>query len=158
MKKFIGLAILTFALSLGCQYQPSVRDIQAQKAQQAANSVQFLGNAEIDNIKRRLELTSNPGQMGYVLLLNEMGQPILYTTVKGKITSSGKRLTHKDGCGVNDREDCPSDEGSYGSSDPYIYFWTMDGQYIQWNSGYLYSDKPLRIEQKPLVIDLAPVK
>lgn len=135
---------------------------QAQKAAEAANSIQFSENAEIDNIKRRLELTSNPGQIGFVLLLNEMGKPVMYTSVKGKITSGGKRLTPPQevrclevaesvGCSQQMVE-APSDEGTYGSSNPYIFFWTADGQYIQWSGKYLYSDKPFRIEDPTIVI------
>lgn len=44
------------------------------------------------------------------------------------------------------------DEGTYGSSNPYIFFWTVDGQYIQWSGKYLYSDKPFRIEDPTIVI------
>lgn len=153
-------------LILGCvatpPVQPTSKMVQEEKAQQAAASIRFDDNAEIDNIKRRLELTSEPGLLGYVVLLNQSGQPIQYTTVKGKITSSGKRLTkpyafaHVD-CGqygCDDQVPSGSDEGTYGSSDPYIYFWTTSGQYIQWNGSYLYSDKPFRLRTEPLVIDI----
>lgn len=140
---------------------PSAKNIQAQKAAEAANSIQFSENAEIDNIKARLELTSNPGAIGFVLLLNEMGKPVMYTSVKGKITSGGKRLTPPQeikclgtaGGGCSDQMvDAASDEGTYGSSNPYIFFWTADGQYIQWSGKYLYSDKPFRIEDPTIVI------
>ncbi len=89
------------------------------------------------------------------------GQPILYMSVKGKITSSGKRLTTPYACqsqGENGLQ-CgngmaPSDEGTYGTSDAYIYFWSVTGQYYQWNGSYLYSDKPFRTTIAPLVIDV----
>lgn len=83
-------------------------------------SVRFTENAEIDNIKKRLELTSNPGRTGFVLLMNEAGQPIMYTGAKGKITWGGKRLTkptkvttgREMGTGANNVVDQqPSDEG-----------------------------------------------
>lgn len=119
-------------------------------------------NAEQDNIARRLTLTMNPGQIGFILLMNQAGQPIAYYGVRGKITSSGKRLTapftktNLD-CGEYCREaiaEGPSDEGTYGHSDEYVYFWSADGQYIQWNGAYLYSDKPFRTRVAPLVIAL----
>ena len=139
---------------------PTAQQQQAQKAAEAAQSVVFEKNAEIDNIKRRLKLTSNPGQIGFVLLLNQAGQPIMYTSVKGKITSGGKRLTNptnwvQHDCGeyaCTGAEPGPSDEGTFGSSGEYVYFWTTDGQYVQWNGGYLYSDKPFRTNIRPLVI------
>lgn len=149
-------SLLTLA---GCEEpKKSAKASQAEKAKEVANSINFTENAEIDNIKRRLELTSNPGAVGFVLLMNEAGQPIMYASVKGKITSGSKRLTEPDrsnswGNGQNNVvRQAPSDEGTYGSSDPYIYFWTAEGSYIQWNGKYLYSDKPFRVKIEPLVI------
>lgn len=135
---------------------PSTRDTQARAAATAANSVRFTRNAEIENITRRLQLTGNPDLLGFVVLLNEAGQPIMYTSVKGKVTSGGKRLTPTDV-----REDdfegdmlraAPSDEGTYGNSAPYVFFWTTDGQYIQWSGNYLYSDQPFRLNTQPLIV------
>jgi hypothetical protein len=75
---------------------PTQRQVQANQAAQAANSIRFNANAEIDNIKRRLELTSDPNLLGYIVLMNEAGQPIIYEGVKGKVTSGSKRLTQSD--------------------------------------------------------------
>lgn len=165
MKKFLiaFAAISTLAL-VACKepYQaPTVKQQQATKAAQAANSLHFTQNAEIENIKARLQLTSNPGQIGFVILLNETGQPVMYTSVKGKITSGSKRLTpsgesntyNSNGYNVGTTT-LPSDEGTYGQSDPYVYFWTTNDQYIQWNGKYLYSDQPFRLSTQPLVINL----
>lgn len=155
---FAACAALTLTGCLAPE-APTARSRQAEAATRAADSVVFEKNAEIENIQKRLKLTSNPGQIGFVLLLNQAGQPIMYTSVRGKITSGGKRLTRPDTC---DYADCnlssyniraaPSDEGTYGTSGEYVYFWTVDGQYVQWNGGYLYSDKPFRTNIQPLVI------
>ena len=144
---------------------PSVKDIQAQEAEKAAQSIDFSANAEIANIKARHELTSTPGMIGYIILMNEAGQPVFYGSVKGKITSSGKRLTPPDqnrkykpvwngDSRVSAIGPAPSDEGTWGSSDPYIYFWTAEGQYMQWNGAYLYSNSPIRLNVQPLVVSL----
>lgn len=134
-----------------------VKEAEAQKNAAAANSIVFTDNAERDNIVARIKLTSNPGQIGYVALLNMGGRPIAYYGVKGKITSSGKRLTKPweySNRGANGfMVDSPSDEGTYGSSDPYIYFWTTDGQYVQWSGEYFYSDQPFRLREAPLIGD-----
>ena len=153
-------ALLLSACNEGGQTAAPVKVAQAQKAAEAANSIQFSENSEIDNIKKRLELTSNPGQIGFVLLLNEMGKPVMYASVKGKITSGSKRLTPpwqkvRLDCGQYCSEDIaegPSDEGTYGSSNPYVFFWTTDGQYFQWAGKYLYSDKPFRISDPTIVV------
>lgn len=163
MKTSIIITVVISTMLMACQ--PDVQAVppkvsQSQKAQIAANQINFTENAEIDNIKKRLELTSSPSLLGYVVLMNEAGQPVLYTSVKGKITSGGKRLTKPFQLTHGDRgewsgdfvTDAPSDEGTWGRSNPYIYFWDTNGAYHQWNGKYLYSDKPIRLSVKPLVV------
>lgn len=155
----IAIAALMLA-GCGNERPKTVKVTQSQKAKAAADSISFTENAEIENIKNRLKLTSNPGLTGFVLLMNEAGQPIMYTGVRGKITSGGKRLTSPQRKVRGDRGanygdfvmDAPSDEGTWGHSSEYIFFWTTTGQYIQWNGKYLYSDKPFRTKVDPLVI------
>lgn len=161
LKRISLLAASVAALTMlaGCpEEQPSAKTAQAQKAAEAANSISFTENAEIDNIKKRLELTSQPGLLGYIVLLNGVGQPVYYGTIKGKVTSGSKRLTPPDrtydaGQSRGIRQ-APSDEGTYGSSGEYIFFWTTSGQYMQWNDKYLYSDKPIRLTVQPLVVSV----
>ena len=162
---FVAIALMGAAASTSCDMPPpqnNNKNVQAEKAAKAAEQVHFTANAEIDNIKRRLELTSNPEQIGFVLLLNDMGQPVYYAGVKGKITSGGKRLTppeqpwtmdHGQYYGT-DLGPAPSDEGTWGTSGEYIYFWTTEGQYVQWNGSYLYSDQPFRLKIEPLAVSL----
>ena len=174
MRKFIKTCAALVAVVLlcagnsNCDGATTVKSEQANKAQAAANSLRFTENAEIDNIKHRLELTANPGLLGFVVLLNQAGQPIMHTAVHGKVTSGSKRLTaiseircvpsydsqgRRDGCNYA-TVPAPSDEGTYGSSGEYVYFWTPSGQYIQWNGAYLYSDKPFRLKIEPLVVSV----
>lgn len=160
MRKLIfAAAVAAMSLSIaGCDDTPAptTKERQSARAAEAANSINFDQNGEIDNIKKRLTLTSNPGAIGFIVLLNEAGQPILYTGVKGKITSSGKRLTRPwQNCPYVDcgAVEGPSDEGTWGSSDPYIYFWDTNDTYHQWSGRYLYSDKPIRMRIEPLVIN-----
>lgn len=160
----LALSIMAFPL-VGCneeKKQPNVKNEQAQKALQAANSLKFAENAEIDNIKRRLELTSNPGQIGYIVLLNESGVPILYEGVVGKVTSGSKRLTPSDKavetCTVNGCQKvvmkAPSDEGTYGESNPYIFYTNTSGAYRQYSGHYFYSDQPIRLNVEPLMVSI----
>jgi len=159
MNKLIPVIMITLLLSACNDVKPTKAKVtQSMKAAEAAESITFTENAEIENIKARLQLTSDPGLTGFVLLMNEAGQPIMYTSVRGKITSGGKRLTKQyklvkvyQG---RIKTPAPSDEGTWGSSNPYVYFWTTTGQYIQWNGKYLYSDKPFRTNVAPLVINI----
>lgn len=166
---FLAIGLLGMLSLTACDQpqaaQATVKNTQAAKAAQAANSINFTENAEIDNIKARIELTSRPGAIGYVMLINQAGQPILYATVKGKVTSGGKRLTAPyqvdKGWNCGGQYGCykdlpsPSDEGTWGSSSDYLYFWTVSGQYYQWAGNYLYSDQPFRLKVEPLVVDIA---
>lgn len=160
MTKATVLLVILCALA-GCDDPaPTNKQVESQKAMQAANSIKFTENAEIENIKHRLELTANPGLLGFILLLNEAGQPILYEGVRGKITSSTKRLTPPDyhsaeGLGNNNYvRAAASDEGTFGTSDPYIYYWNTDGVYRQWSGKYLYSDQPIRLRVEPLIVNV----
>jgi hypothetical protein len=161
-------ACMLLLFAYGCFEDPAVqphnKSVQAEKAEREASTIRFDENAEIDNIKARLELTSSPGLLGYIVLLNGAGQPVMYTTVKGKVTSGSKRLTKPYDFARRDvgqyyadvLVDAPSDEGTYGRSGDYIYFWTENGQYVQWSGTYLYSDKPIRLSIEPIVVNLTP--
>ena len=169
-KIILSAAIVSTGLFLsGCiedkPARPQVKNTQAELAQRAANSIQFTDNAEIENIKNRVELTSKPGLLGYVVLFNESGQPIMYEGVRGKITSGSKRLTAADRTqqiatnGNNGGQhsvvrQAPSDEGTYGSSNPYVFYWNTDGVYRQWSGHYLYSTQPMRLTIQPLVVNI----
>jgi hypothetical protein len=152
MIKILSIISIAIALS-GCNPSNNKKE-QAAIAKQAAESIVFTENSEIENIKRRLELTSKVNAIGYIVLLNDAGQPILYTTVKGKVTSGSKRLTREDEYISGALRKSASDEGTYGSSNPYIYFWSTNGTYHQWSGQYLYSDKPIRLRVEPLVIEV----
>lgn len=168
MRKIIlGIGALALCLALtACPEGTPVQNkqTQSQKAAAAAAQVTFTENYEIKQIQRRLEQFSKPGVLGFVVLLNQAGQPIWYGGVQGKPTSSGKRLTPPvQAWSVDKGQDygtemdvSPSDEGTWGSSSPYIFFWTTSGQYMQWSGDYLYSDQPLRLTIEPLVVDIAP--
>lgn len=165
--QYVGLGLLAFTLGGaggdGCSSsdaQPSNKTTQSRIAEDAANSIHFNGNAEIDNIKKRLELTSDVGLLGYIVLLNQMGQPVVYEGVKGKVSSSTKRLTapdrvtsHNYGTVYNwTVRQSPADDGTWGASDQYVFYWNTSGVYRQWSGLYLYSDQPIRLSQPPLVV------
>lgn len=167
-----ALGVLLIAgILIGCleqaPAQPDPRAAQANVARQAAASLHMSANAEIDNIKRRLELTGNPTLLGYIVLLNGTGQPIMYEGVRGKVTSSGSRLTPPDDVVVRTNTTngaisqvvtrARSDVGTFdSSSSSYIYYWNTDGVYRQWTGDYLYSDKPIRLRVEPLVVTSTP--
>lgn len=106
---------------------------------------------EQENIKRRLEAENMPGAVKHLYIISAYsGQVILYSTVKGKVTSSGKRLTpyqvttidgdsgsqygfkvhFPDGASKYTGE-VLQDDGTYGHSIPYLYWWDVQDRYHQ---------------------------
>lgn len=148
------IIMLSLVLLSACLPNNDVRREQRIKASQAYQNINFEDNNEIDNIVKRQEMFSKPGVISYIVLFNQTGQPIKYTTVKGKVTSSGKRLSNPTYCPTIAGSLCPNDDGTFGSSDSYIYFWTESGEYVQWDGAYLLSDKPIRLSIPPLVLEV----
>lgn len=97
----LAIAILGVAILLGgCDnlQQSSVKNQQTQAAKQAANEISFSnGNAEIENIKWKLKLTSNPDAIGFIVLMNDAGQPILY---EGTWGTSGDYIFYRNAEGA----------------------------------------------------------
>ena len=132
--------------------------IAEQAAQEAA--AQTTDPHEIKMIEYKRDLMGKPGLQMYIVFLNDMGQPIDYFVTQGKCSSSNKRLTDPTQIVRGDRGSYtgyfdvpgPSEDGTYGESDEYIYCKTVDGKYKQWNGEYLMSDKPFELTIKPLIV------
>lgn len=122
--------------------------------------------AEQRNIRNRLTEDNKPGAIKHLYLLSAYsGQVILYSTVKGKVTSGGKRLTpasvylSKD-AGYNGftlniggrdfvTQEVMADDGTYGSSGDYLYWWDVRGAYHQL---YLTGGEIVTISDQPLPV------
>lgn len=123
-------------------------------------------------VKRRVEEDNKPGAIKHLYVISAMsGQVIIYSTVKGKVTSSGKRLTPTS---VSSGGDFPDsipvelggrtyhtpevlqDDGTYGSSISYLYWWDTQGRYHQHyvSGGQIIhlSDQPLQV--KGIIINM----
>jgi hypothetical protein len=168
MKKTIVI-MLMLALFAGCDESKPQSDSGVQKAQ-ANVTVQASGlTVEQENVKRRLELESVPGAIKHLYVISAYsGQVIIYSTVKGKVTSSGKRLTPStvnkrinsglevhDGARVNiggDRyttSEVLQDDGTYGTSIPYLYWFDVNDRYHQ---HYVSGGQIIHIGDQPLQV------
>lgn len=100
------------------------------------------------NVADRLKIDNLPGSIKHLYIISPYsGQVIMYSTVKGKVTSGGKRLTPTavsvgfnelgyprggfDALGGNTTTEVLQDDGTYGSSTEYIFWWDTKGQYHQ---------------------------
>lgn len=100
---------------------------------------------EQENVQKRIQMENMPGSVKHLYLLSAYsGEVVLYSTVKGKVTSSGKRLTPTsvDTDGVSGlpinlngvtkwTTEVLQDDGTYGSSIEYLYWWDQGGIYHQ---------------------------
>ena len=160
MKRIFLIATLIPALVFGAQNAPeSATDRLARLANEAGQraAAGTVEPNEIEMIKYRRLLNGKPGLQMYVILLSRSGQPIDYFVTDGKCTSSEKRLTPTHQLSHTQPNDvvvkAPSEDGTHGSSSPYIYCFTADGKYRQWNGRYYVSDAPIELTIKPIVID-----
>jgi hypothetical protein len=110
------------------------------------------------NVKRRVEEDNKPGTIKYLYIISSMtGDVILQSIVDGKITSGGKRLTAGTQAPYGTwREthngwyspEAIQDDGTYGSSSEYLYWWDTAGNYYQYfiTGGVvpIISSRPLR--------------
>ena len=92
--------------------------------------------------------------LGYVVLITESGSVVGRFTVDGKVSSLNSYLTPDSdyyeiatGASSTYRNNWLADvDGSYGENDSGIFFFTVDGKYVEWTGTYLYSDIPFEIE------------
>jgi hypothetical protein len=95
--------------------------------------------------------------LGYIVLFTESGAVVGSFIVDGKVSSLNSFLTpdskwyeqgywseggSKDGA----NEWLADVDGSYGTNDNGIFFFTPDGKYIEWSGTYLYSDIPFIVD------------
>lgn len=130
------------------------------------------------NVRSRLELDNKLGATKHLYIINPQGKCLFYDTVRGKVTSSGKRLTPSSvmngdrTMGVQDgvhvgiggskyiTSEVLQDDGSYGSSSEYIYWWNTGGNYRQFQVGgmnsVLITEVPVRFTEVEVDLSVAP--
>ena len=92
--------------------------------------------------------------LGYIVLMTEGGAVVGSFVVDGKVSSLNSFLTpdseyyesDMNVSHVNNNKWLADVDGSYGTNDAGIFFFTPDGKYIEWTGIYLYSDIPFEVE------------
>ncbi len=123
---------------------------------------------EQQNIRDRLIMDNQVGSIKHLYVISAYsGQTIIYSTVRGKVTSSGKRLSptsvvvgdhdeHK-GHGYSVipgshqlvTDEIVQDDGTYGSSTPYLYWWDTKGVYHQ---HYVSGGQIIHVSNEPISV------
>lgn len=158
----IGVVGLT-ACGATSSSQKSAQQVTEQYSTKLTNAepyplAQMNDSAERANLREKLLRLNDPNKIGYVNELTQNGQIIATYTIKGKVSSNSSQLTNtqnctytgaSDGCGAV--VDSMGDDGSFGPSEPGIFFFTTSGVLMQWDGLYQYSDAPLNSISKPLI-------
>lgn len=169
MNKLIAVAALfVVATAESCDVRNPAPPTSVSGVRQAAAGVVRTGSdgltAEQRNIRQRIVEDNKPGAIKHLYVISAYsGQVLLYSTVRGKVTSGGKRLTPE--TVFAGRSDSYSgipivvsgetqrtgeviqDDGAYGSSMNYLYWWDERGVYHQ---HYVEGGQIVHISSEPL--------
>lgn len=168
--RYLVLA-LTVIIS-ACDMPASREPVSASGVKQAAVAVQTQSNGmtvEQNQIAERYRRDNVPGSIKHLYVISAYsGQVLIYSTVRGKVTSSGKRLTPTSvhvGDGANakrfygfpvsiggterETDEVLQDDGTYGSSIPYLFWFDTKGVYHQ---HYPEGGQIIHISDQPLSV------
>jgi hypothetical protein len=116
---------------------------------------------EQQNITDRIKMDNKVGAIKHLYVVSAYsGQVIIYSTVRGKVTSSGKRLTPDKVDGGNSftfdigsstfyTNQVLGEDGTYGSSIEYLYWWDARGVYHQ---HYVTGGQIVHVSDQPLAV------
>lgn len=162
----LGLCAFIFLTSAdGCE-NTNTQSVEQKKVEE--NQKRLMAETEVPTltkslerkaISKRLVMFEDENKVSYIYLVS-YGRVMAFYTIKGKVTSGNKRLTTNeqlvsaDGGQYNQDIvlEAPSLDGTYGGSDAYVFFWTTDDTYVQWNGEYMICDKPLKLTTAPELV------
>lgn len=164
---------------VGCEIDPRPQQKSDSGVKKASTQVKTDMNGrtiEQENIIKRLERDNEQGSIKHLYIISAYtGDVLQYSTVRGKVTSGGKRLSPKsvEGNGYNNpgnnnmvriggleytTNEVLDDGGAYGESGNYLFWFDANDNYQQYypsGGTYLHiSDKPLRIRKTNFTVTL----
>lgn len=163
---FIFLSVVSLALmGQNCDRQAPVSDTGIEKASaEIQTDIEGL-TVEQKNVKARLEKDNEVGSIKHLYVISAYtGQVLIYSTVDGKVTSSGKRLTPTTvssggnfpasipffiGGEVYHTPEVMQDDGTYGHSSPYVFWFDTQGNYHQ---HYITGGQIFHVSDEPLAV------
>lgn len=170
MKKLILMIAVTL-LMVGCDTPPQPATPVSSSGASKVN-IQVPKNMnghtiEQENIAERIKQDNAPGSIKHLYVISAYsGQVIIYSTVRGKVTSGSKRLTPQtvhsgyNGAGMygipidiggqtHYTGEVLGDDGTYGSSGDYLYWWDTKGELHQ---HYISGGQIVHISTQPLAV------
>lgn len=171
MKKILSViaTVIVFGIFAGCSKRETSPAQSASGVKKATVQVQTNAEgltAEQQNIRDRLLEDNKPGSIKHLYVISAYsGQVIIYSTVRGKPTSSGKRLTPTSivvgasgelqqpgfptNIGGTVTNEVLQDDGTYGSSTEYLYWWDTKGVYHQ---HYVSGGQIVHVSNQPIAV------
>ena len=171
MKKLFYVLIIAI-IAISCEMQipftttEPVASSGVVKAQAVVQTDADGHTVEQKNVLERYHRDNIPGSIKHLYIISGIsGQVLIYSTVKGKVTSSSKRLTPSTVVGDGRSEtryhfnfieiagrsyltnEVLGDDGTYGSSSEYLYWFDSKNVYHQHFRG---ADEMLHISDQPL--------
>lgn len=100
--------------------------------------------------------------LGYIVLFTESGSVIGRFMVDGKVSSLNSFLTPDSeyyeliygGTNIRHNDWVADIDGSYGENDNGIFFFDIQGNYIEWTGTYLYTDIPMEISDPVITFEV----
>ena len=167
------LAAVVFLLvwTAGCNPEPASFLTESKKTeenqQRLINSVQppeLQTSLERINIKRRLERINKENMVSYIYLIS-YGRVMAYYTVSGKVSSLNSYMTPMEQLVRTNNPnttwfavESPDQDGSYGKNVDGVFFFSTEGNYVEWRGEYLWSDQPLKLSQPVELIQVVGEK
>lgn len=159
------IAITFTACNLPTVQQPT-SDSGVKKASVVVETDLSGHTTEQNNVSEKYNRDNKPGSIKHLYIISAYsGQVIIYSTVKGKVTSSGKRLTPNTVASSDNRysggipvtingqtyhtSEVLQDDGTYGSSIEYLYWFDSKNVYHQ---QYITGGMVLHISDQPLAV------
>lgn len=167
-----ALIIMSFVFLMASTCTEKTEIVSASGVEKVTADVEVQASGmtiEQENVKRRIEMDNMPGSIKHLYIISTYsGQVIVYSTVKGKVTSSGKRLTPYTVATINGQYvykehqgflvtfpdgtqkrtgEVLQDDGTYGSSIPYLFWWDVKDIYHQ---HYVSGGQIIHVSDKPI--------
>ena len=177
---FTVVLVIVFLASCGPEWEPTpapTPSVPGVQIQEPVVKVDPSGKTvEQKNVQKFYDQSNTPGSIQYLYIVSSYsGDVLIYSTVNGKVTSSGKRLQPYTGkvfrnnssegiamgvVGVPSfvskagetvfSEEVIQADGTYGNDIDFLYWWDTKGVYHQ---QYLSSGMILHISDQPLVVN-----
>lgn len=172
------MSLLTILMLISCEVDRKQQksDSGVQKATTKVKTNMSGNTIEQQNIIERLKRDNDIGSVKHLYIISSYtGDVLQYSTVKGKVTSGGKRLSPRtvngnayQTVGENNyvtiggssmtTDEVLDDGGAYGDSGNYLFWFDAQDNYHQYYpSGGTYleiSDKPMRIKKTNFSIEI----